>query len=104
MVEKQMSWVPNFPPKAVARSQLNHAIIDTLQQIDEARITIRTASRRLAELIRSDPDGEWQQRWKAFQSDGGISSDELCRWMVLHQRIRRTQKQRKHLRVIGGTA
>jgi hypothetical protein len=96
------SKLPNFPPRAVARLQHEHAIIDAFRQVEDARKLMHRAARELAELIRQDSEGEWQQRWDAFLVAGGVTADELCRWMVHGKQIRQSKRQ-QHLRLIGGS-
>jgi hypothetical protein len=53
------------------------------------------------DLIRRDPDAEWQERWDKFLSDGGVTARELASWMVNGQRIRNPVKRRGGFRLVA---
>jgi hypothetical protein len=79
-----------------------HAIIETLERIEEARNTMQAAAEQLARLIERDPRGEWQNKWRRFMAAGGVTTGEFCRWLVDNRQIRRTKHQ-KYLRLIVGS-
>jgi hypothetical protein len=88
----------NFPIPAWLKHE--HAIIEALERIEQARDAMQTAAEQLTTLIEQDPRDEWQERWQRFINAGGVTVDEFCRWLVHDSQIRRT-KQRKHLRLIA---
>ena len=92
---------PRFPPQAMARFQHEHAILDALQRVEAARCALQQAANDLDRLIQRDPDGEWPKRWGDFLAAGGVTVDELCRWMVERQPIRAVNKQNQHLRLVS---
>ncbi len=91
---------PVFPARAMARTRYTHAVIDAFEQIETARQAMQEAERELADLIRHDPEGEWQDSWARFLADGGVTCDELCRWMVQGKQIRKDVARRHHVRLI----
>ncbi len=87
-----------FPASAVARLRHEHAILDAFERVESGRRMMQDATHQLIDLIDHDP--EWRQRWDQFLADGGITLDELCRWMVLHKAIRPMVKRQRHLRLV----
>jgi hypothetical protein len=82
------------------RVQIEWAILDALDAVEAASKRLHSAQRELARLIADDPYEEWPGMWKAFLAAGGLTRDELCRWMVQQGQIRPTV-QRQHLRLVA---
>jgi hypothetical protein len=89
---------------AILRFRREHAILDEFDRVEAARTALQVATQRLLDLIRTDPTGEWQTRWEAFQAAGGVTVHELCQFMVHGQQIRPVTKSARHLRVLSDSA
>jgi hypothetical protein len=91
---------PIFPPRVIARFEHEHAILAAFARLEASRNEMHEAALELQELIKRDPEQEWQQRWDDFLSAGGVTMRELCAWMVHGRQIRRSTK-RQHLRLVS---
>jgi hypothetical protein len=100
LVLKDFGSILSMRPDAMARFHHEHAVLDAFGRLEQARQAMDDAAHKLVELIEQDPDRQWRQRWDQFLSAGGVTFDELCRWMVHGQQIRHAV-QRKHLRLVS---
>jgi hypothetical protein len=85
---------------AQRRRRIEYAILDAFERVERMQEQLCSAERDLARLIADDEYGEWPRVWKAFLAAGGLTRDELCRWMVNQKPIRPTV-QRQHLRLVA---
>jgi hypothetical protein len=83
------------------RSQTEKIIFAALDQVEAARQRLQSAQRDLAKAVDQDPDGEWTRIWDEFLAAGGMTRDELCRWMVTRETVRSVAVKRSHLRLIS---
>jgi hypothetical protein len=98
---RNVTMQPPYITPSRMRAKLRHqrAMLNAFDRIEAARQAMHDAARELFALIRNDPEGEWQDRYDRFLEDGGVTVDELARWMVNGKRIRPVQRQ-KHLRLV----
>jgi hypothetical protein len=88
-----------IPVHAKRRYETEHAILAAFDRVEAASQHLHRTQRELAGLIEQDPDNEWPEMWQRFLAAGGLTCDELCRWMVHQQQIRPTV--RRHLRLVA---
>src|SRR5262249_626732 len=95
-------WQPPRRPNRSLQERLDHqqAVLAAFKTLEDARWLMQNAANELHQLISRDPCQEWPALWQAFLEAGGVSSAELCRFL-LHRRAIRSTSQHRHLRLIG---
>jgi hypothetical protein len=77
-------------------------IIQAFERLERASTQLHRSARELARLIETDPNREWPATWDRFIAAGGLTCDELCRWIVNQQQQIRPTVRRQHLRLVAG--
>jgi hypothetical protein len=86
---------------AQRRFATERIIFAALDRVEEASKRLQSAQRELTKAISDDPDQEWSTIWDKFLAAGGLTRDELTRWMVTQKQIRPVTAKRQHLRLVN---
>lgn len=87
-----------------ANTRLDHdcAVLAAFARVEVSRRAMEDAASEMSGLIAHDPRHEWPTVWQHFLDAGGVSHDELRRFMVDKKRIR-TASRHQHLRLVVDT-
>lgn len=77
----------------------DRAVLAAFARVEVARRAMEDAANEMSGLIAHDPRHEWPTLWQQFLDAGGVSHDELRRFMVDKKRIR-TASRHQHLRLM----